>query len=411
MLIERSQPVIGAIVGVLLLAGTAVAVTMQTGALQAGDDIVIELADANRVESGAPLHVAGVRVGQVLGVELAGDRVRVTVRTPEPVPADSTAAVTTTNALGARAVSLELGNDWDDLLNDRDEPVIPLERTESLVDLPEVSDETVALLDEADPEAATRALASLADVAEGQREEVGDLLDGLERVGGVVADSREELSSFLADTTDLLDVLDEADRDLVRTIDGVGALVDRLEARREELIGLASSTASSSSQVADLVEEERAHVDAALEQLGDVLAVVDGHQVDLAHALAYGGVAFEGFASVGYTQGEDNPYWGNILTSGAGLVGVDAFAGCEGVIEQVLDQVLGPGPECPDGEQSRVDRGDGDPLPRPEVPDPADQVAESAPDEDDVAGLSPSRALREGGGALAEFLSLPQEGE
>lgn len=355
MLIERSHFLVGLVVGVVLLVGSVYAVTLQAGALASGEDIVVEVADADRVEAGAPVRIAGVRVGQVMGVEIVGDRVQVTVRTPEPVPADSRARITTTNALGARAITLDPGEQWDELLNDRDDPVIPLERTDAFVDLPDVTDETVALLEEADTETAARLFTSLADVTEGQREEVGELLDGLERVGGVVADNRAELETFLADAGELLDVLNDADEDLLRTIDGMGETVAALDARRDDLLDFARTTAETSSTTADLVEEEREHIDAVLEEIGALLALVDDHQVDLAHILGYGGVSFEGFSTVGESQGQDNPYWGDIFTTGYGAVGVDAIAGCGGMIDEVLDQLLGEGPECPSQEESPLE--------------------------------------------------------
>jgi phospholipid/cholesterol/gamma-HCH transport system substrate-binding protein len=372
MLIERSQFVIGLIVGALLLGGTAYAVTLQAGALGPGTDVVLEFADANGVESGAPVQVAGVRQGQVMGVEIAGDRVEITIRTRAELSADTRARISTTNALGARSIALDTGNDWDRPLTDEDEPRIPLDRTEQLVDLPGVTDETVELLAESDTDAAAQLFASLADVTEDQRGDLERLLDGLEAVGGVVEENRDDLETFLDDTNALLEVVNEADEDLLRTIDGVGETVAALNERRAELVEFVRSTASFSTTTADLVTEERDKIDRILDEVAELLALVDEHQVDLAHSVAYGGVAFEGFASVAQSQGQDNPYWGNIFTTGAGQAGVDAFAGCGGVIDQLLDTVLGPGPECPEEEQSRVgdelddrdvggERGDGPP--------------------------------------------------
>ncbi len=359
MLIERSHFVIGLVVGVLLLAGGAYALTLQAGALAAGDDVLVELADADRLEAGAPVRIAGVRVGQVMGVEIAGDRVHATVRTPEALPADTRARITTTNALGARAITLEPGDEWDALLNDEPDPVIPLERTEAFVDLPDVTDETVAVLEEADTEAAARLFTSLADVTEDQHDEVGALLDGLEEVGGVVADNRVELEGFLDDAGELLEVLNDADGDLLRTIDGMGEAVAALDARRDDLLEFVRATAETSATTADLVEEERETIDAILDEVAGLLAVVDDHQVDLAHLVGYVGVAFEGFATVGESQGEDNPYWGDIFTTGFGAVGVDAVAGCGGLLDELLDQLLGPGPDCPGEEQSALEPDSG----------------------------------------------------
>jgi virulence factor Mce-like protein len=369
MLIERSHFVTGLVVGIVLLIGTTFAVTLQAGALARGDDIVLEFANADRVESGAPVQIAGVRVGQVMGVEIVGDRVHITIRTGEELPIDTRARVATTNALGARAIALDTGEDWDTLLNDEDDPVIPLERTEALVDLPDVTDETVDFLEGSDTEAAARLFTSLADVTEDQHDEVARLLDGLQRVGGVVEDNRDELETFLADTGELLDVLNATDDDLLRTIDGVGTTVAALNERRAELLGFVRSTASFSATTADLLEEERDRIDVILDDVAGLLATVDEHQVDLAHTLSYGGAAFEGFSSVGTSQGQDNPYWGNIFTTSVGEIGVEVFAGCGGMLDQVLDELLGPGPECPPEEQSRV--GD-DVEAEPGLPDPGD---------------------------------------
>lgn len=372
MLIERSQFVVGLIVGALLLGGTAYAVTLQAGAFAGGADIVLEFADANGVESGAPVQVAGVRQGQVTGVEIVGDRVEITVRTPAELSADTRARITTTNALGARAIALETGTDWDTLLTDVDAPRIPLERTEQLVDLPVVTDETVALLEESDTDAAAQLFTSLADVTEDQREDLEQLLDGLQRVGGVVADNRDDLERFLADTGELLDVVNAADEDLLRTIDGVGETVAALDERRDELLAFVRATASFSTTTADLVTEERERIDRVLDEVAALLALVDEHQVDLAHLVGYGGVAFEGFSSVGESGGEDNPYWGNILTASLGQVGTEAMAGCGGLIDQVLDAVLGPAP-CPEEEQGGItpEPGEGV-LPGDDTPPPGD---------------------------------------
>jgi phospholipid/cholesterol/gamma-HCH transport system substrate-binding protein len=395
MLIERSQFVVGLVVSVLLLAGTAFAVTLQAGALAGGADVVLEFADANGVEPGAPVQVAGVRQGQVTGVEIAGDRVEITVRTPAELSADTRARITTTNALGARAIALETGRDWSTLLTDEDEPRIPLQRTELLVDLPGVTDETVALLEDADTDAAAQLFTSLADVTEDQRDDLERLLEGMQAVGTVVEDNRDDLETFLEDTNALLEVVNDADEDLLRTIDGVGATVAALNERRDELIEFVRSTASFSTTTADLVTEERERIDRILDEVAQLLAIVDEHQVDLAHTVAYGGVAFEGFSTVGESGGVDNPYWGNILTASAGQVGVEAFAGCGGVLDQVFDTILGPGPECPPDERSRV----GDDLDDRDV---AGERGEGPP-----GGLDPDNVeetLRQAPGTLERFL-------
>lgn len=353
MLLERRQTVVGAVVAAVLAAGTAWAVLLSAGALVGGDEVVVEFASADGLEAGDHVLVAGVRSGQVTDVDIAGDRVEVRLRTTAELPHDTAARVVTRNALGARAVRLEPGDDWDQLLTDG-EARIPLERTAVSIDLPDLADETTAVLEDADADALTELVVALADVTEDQARPLEELLDGLDRVGGTVAARKDDLADFLADTGALVGVLNDADDDLLRAIDEVGGVVAALDERRGDLVALLETTPRLASSAADLLTEERDRIDRSLDEIAGILAIVDAHQVDVAHALAYGGVAFEGFASVGRSAGQPNPYWGNVLTASVGPIGTEALGGCGGVIDQVLDELLGPGPPCTGEEASRV---------------------------------------------------------
>lgn len=347
MMMERNFVVVGLVAAIVIGAGTFFAIAVSEDLFRRGDTIEIELANSEGLAPGADVLVAGIRAGQIDAVELAGDRVVATVVVTTPIPRDSEARVVLRNMLGRKGIEILPGRDWDRLLADEDEPRIPLERTTVLVDVPDLGDETVDLLRDSDVDALEVLVRSLADVTEDQREEFGALLDGLSGVSRVLAGNRDDLETLVVRSETLVAAAAESDEEIVAIIDAFGSTLNALSARRTELARLLRETSAMSHLVADLVGEERVRIDRSLRELHEVLEIVDRHQVDIAHAWAYGGVGFWGFSQVGRSGEADNPYWGNILTTGVGEAGIDAIAGCGGVVDTFLDQIFGEA-ECPE---------------------------------------------------------------
>lgn len=347
MILERNQVVVGIIFTALIVAGTVFAIGFSDDVFESGYRVEIELDNAEGLQSGDDVLVAGLRGGKVEDVSIDGDHVSVRARFTTEVPVDSSARLVLRNFVGKRALEIVTGDDWDRLLQDAEDPVIPVERTSGLVDLPDLADETVSLLRDADTDALRALITSLADVTEGQRDEVGALLDGVQRLSGILADKRDALAQLIDRSEDLVDAAADRDAQIVTIIDGFGSTLDVLNRNRDELTRLLDETAGASSITADLIRDERQRLDRVLDELHEVLEIVDDHQIDLAHTMAYGGVSFYGFSQVARSGNADNPFWGNILTTGIGDAGIDAFAGCGGMVDQFLDQIFGPA-ECPE---------------------------------------------------------------
>ena len=359
MLLERNQAVVGAIFCALLLVGTFLAITIDRGVIAGGVTVSALFTDAAGLEAGDSVLVAGVRAGSVQSVEVHGEVARAQLRVETEMPSDSRARIILQNFLGKRAVMLEAGGAWDQPLQDGD--VIPVGRTSTPVDFPELGDETVRLLRESDVDALQTLITSVADVTEGQHDNVEQLLTGVQRLSNVLSDKREELRDVLVKSEQLVDAFADKDDEIVTIIDEFGSTLDRLARRRNDLERLLEATARSSTATAELVGDERVRLDRVLAELREDLAIVDRHQVDIAHAFAYGGVAFEGFANIA-RQGElDNPYWGNIFADSLGPLGVDALFGCGGVVDQLFDEVLGPDPRtCDEQDQGGPGEDDGE---------------------------------------------------
>lgn len=346
-MLERNQVFVGLVVVVCIALGTFFAIVASNGAFRSGTPMTAEFSDAAGLERDDFVTVAGVRAGRVEEVVIDGDHVLVTfLLDAQEIPNDSTAEIYLTGALGRRAIRVLPGNSQTPFVSG---DLIPMARTSTPVDLPELGDTTVDLLAESNVRALQDVLSALADITDGQQENVADILDGVQRLAAVVVDRRDDVAAVLERGEVLIDAVADKDHELVTIIDKFGSTLSTLVAHREDVTRLLRETAGSSKVLGDLVTEREAQIDRVLDGLARDLAVIDEHQVDLAHIFAYAGVSFEGFASIGYQQSSakiDNPTWGNVFVTELGEAGIEPLLACGGAIDEALTSLLGPDPQC-----------------------------------------------------------------
>jgi phospholipid/cholesterol/gamma-HCH transport system substrate-binding protein len=347
MLLERNQVIVGLVVAALVAAGTAFAVLATAGLFVDGEPLQAEFSDAAGLENGDFVYVGGHRAGTVTGVEIDGDHVLVdfTLTAPD-LPADSMVEITLNSALGRRGLTVVPGTSTDTLAAG---DLIPLDRTVTPVDLPELGDRSAELLGELDVPAMRELTTALADVTEDSREDVEALLEGVESVTTIVSDRRNELEAILDRATVVVDAAASKDAELVAIIDDFGAVLERLVQRRDDITRLLQETSRTSTLTADLVAERRDQIDRVVASFTEDLELIDRHQVDLAHTLAYLPAGLEGFASIGYSGGDartDNPRWGNVFATNLGSIGIGSLLECGGALDQLFTDLLGPDPRC-----------------------------------------------------------------
>jgi phospholipid/cholesterol/gamma-HCH transport system substrate-binding protein len=347
MLLDKNHALIGLVVILVIGAGTLFAVGATAGLLVRGDRLEVELADAAGLKRGDFVFVAGYRAGEVLSVDIDEDIVRASFSLTAPeVPADSTASVFLFSTLGKRGLSITPGTATQHLT---DGDVIPLSRSSTPVDLPELGDRATELLGGVDVEALQEVTTALADITDGIGDEVEALLSGIEDVSGIVSDRRQEIEDVLDRAYTLVDAAADKDAEIVAIIDDFGSVLERLVQRRADITRLLRQTASQSTATAALIGDNRAQLDEVLASFHEDLAIVDQHQVDLAHTFAYLGVSLEGFSSIGVSNGEartDNAYWGNVFVTGLGAVGIGAAFDCGGALDELFTRTFGPDPRC-----------------------------------------------------------------
>ena len=339
---ERNPVVIGIVAVVIIAVVTVGALSIQGSDIRGGYNLTAEFGDAAGLRPGDDIFIAGVRAGTVTEVDIVDDHVEVGLSVNgHELPDETRAAIVVRTLTGSRGLELVTEGDYDNPLKEGD--VIPIGRTDLPTDVPEFGDVSEELLTEIDSEALDELLIALTDVTRGQREELATLIEGGTRVTEVINDQEQDIRSLLNSLADVAAVLNSRSGEIVSIIDDFGSSLQTLREERAELQRFFRQTNTTAADAADLVGRERQELDAILTDVHQVTDVLSRHQMDLAEALAYAGDAIVGFSSITYAGDIEVP-WGQVFVQSAGPAGVDIIVGCGGLIDQQLDEILGPDP-------------------------------------------------------------------
>lgn len=360
--IERSPVVIGVIAVIITAVVTIGGLSIQGSDLRGGYTLTANFEDAAGLRPGDDVFIAGVRAGSVQTIEIVDNHVEVvlTVNGHE-LPAETRAQIVVRTLVGSRGLELAAQGPYDELLEDGD--VIPLERTDLPIDAPEFGDVSEELLTGTDAEALNELLVSLTDVTRGQREEIATLVEGGNRVTDVINKQERDIRSLLSSLAEVSSVLNSQGSEIISIIDDFGSTLRTLRARRADLRRFFRQTNITAADAADLVGRERKNLDRILEDVHDVTDALSRNQMRLAEGLAYAGDSIVGFSSVSYAGKKEVP-WGHIFATSAGPAGVDVLIGCGGLIDQRLDEILGPDPRsCEEQENDSLPDDDKEQAP------------------------------------------------
>lgn len=280
---QRHSIVIG-IVGVVVLAllATAAYHADRLPIIGGGTTYTAEFSDAAGLRAGDPVYIAGVEVGRVRAVELAGDRVRVSLRIRDAWLGDqSNAAIEIKSLLGAKSVSLDPRGERP--LDPH--TAIPLQRTASPYDVVEALSGLSGTLQQIDTGQLEQSLRTLAETFRGTPEQVRGTLDGLSRLSATIAGRDQQIHHLLAGTEKLTGVLAGRNTEFQRLLADGNLLLAEVGRRREAISALLTSVQALSLQLRGLVADNGAQLRPALEQLDRVAAVLQRNQVNLDRGL------------------------------------------------------------------------------------------------------------------------------
>ncbi|WP_299447495.1 MCE family protein [uncultured Phycicoccus sp.] len=244
-----------------------------------GDEYSAAFTEAGGLRDGDDVRIAGVKVGDITGVDLEGSHVRVDFRVTEDVSfgPDTAASVRIKTLLGEKFVALEPRGSGQM----EEGTQIPLERTVSSYDVVTAFSDLTRTTERIDTEQLAASLDVLATEFADTPENVRTALDGLSRLSRTIASRDEKLRELLRSANSVTGTVAEQNEAVDRLIKDADLLVAELDRRREAIHTLFTNTNALAKQVTGLVRDNRAELRPALEELKKVLATLQKHEADL----------------------------------------------------------------------------------------------------------------------------------
>jgi phospholipid/cholesterol/gamma-HCH transport system substrate-binding protein len=281
---ERNPVVVGAVslVTLALLLVTALRAD-DLPLIGGGDTYHAMFTEAGGLKVNDEVRIAGVRVGKVDEIELAGDQVKVSFKVEDSADfgADTGAAIKVKTILGSMFLALEPAGPGELA----EGATIPASRTSSPYDVVEAFEGLAETSQQIDTDQLAESLTTLADLTRNTPDEFRGALDGLSRLSANVAAKDAQINRLLTNLERVSTVLDERDEDIVALMKDSDVLFRALVARRQAVHDLLVSSTTLSRELSTLIRQSREDLKPALAHLENVVAVLNKNEDNLDNSL------------------------------------------------------------------------------------------------------------------------------
>ncbi|MGU3497989.1 MCE family protein [Mycobacterium sp. C31M] len=249
---------------------------------------------AAALKEGNPVTVAGIPVGEVKSMKLAGDHVEVKfkVRNDVGLGTDSRATIKITTILGSRYLALQPAGDGS--LPDK---TFELSHTEVPYDLQEALADVTTTYEQVDSDKFAQTLSVLGKQMEGLPAVVPQALANTQTLADIIAGRRDQLGTLLQTTETVTNTLRAQQSTVGNLVDQGNALVGEFVLRRASFQAMLAALTSLVETLSGVVIDDRAELEETLvnvRQLSDML----GQHDDLVRSILQSGpVALRGLAN------------------------------------------------------------------------------------------------------------------
>jgi len=270
--------------------------------------ISAEFADAAGLSAGNDVRVAGIKVGGVRHVELAADRVIVTleIRNGIDIPKESTAAISLKTILGTKFVVIDATKPGAPLHGG---DTIPLAQTSIPFEIYQIANSAVDLLTDVNGKQLNDAFTALAGVTADPNRNLARTLDGAAKVLSTLGGKRDALDTVIREGEKILATLDSSSPDISKILQHTNVVLGVLARRRAVVQSLLQNTDRLAFQLGTLLRDKRPELNTILDDLHATLRIVDASLGELAKALELIGPSSEAFARITH-----NGRWADICT-------------------------------------------------------------------------------------------------
>jgi phospholipid/cholesterol/gamma-HCH transport system substrate-binding protein len=286
--IRERNPIWVALVGLVILAAIAAATYFSDDLplIGGGTGYTAYFAEAAGLTSGNEVRVAGVKVGQVTGVSLAGNKVAVAFNVKGTwIGNQSTAAIKIKTLLGDKYLAVDpLGA----AAQNPSQP-IPLTRTKSPYDVVQAFGGVGQQISQINTAQLAQSLETLSSAFSGTPPYVRKALTGLASLSSSIASRDNEVTSLLAGTKQVTGTLAAQDARFQSLLGDGNLLLTTLRERQQAIHSLLVGTQALATQLSGLVNDDQAKLGPALQALDQVTNVLAANQANLQRALSLAG--------------------------------------------------------------------------------------------------------------------------
>jgi phospholipid/cholesterol/gamma-HCH transport system substrate-binding protein len=237
-----------------------------------------EFSEAAGLKPGDEVRVAGVKVGKVTDVGLAGDKVMVSFKVKDAWVGDrSRAAIKIKTLLGQKFLSLE--PDGTAVL-DPSQP-IPRNRTLAPYDVLEAFRGLAETVDAVDTPQLAKSFEVLAETFSDTPDNVKGALDGLQALSRTISSRDGQLAKLLDNTQKISQTLADRDAEVAKLLEDGTKLLDEIRKRKDAISKLLAGTKKLATELKGIVDDNSKQLDPVLAQLDQFTAMLQRNQDDL----------------------------------------------------------------------------------------------------------------------------------
>jgi phospholipid/cholesterol/gamma-HCH transport system substrate-binding protein len=281
---EERDPVPIGIAGVVIIAMLTVAAYFYDDLPVVGGGAVYqaEFTEAAGLKADDEVRMAGVKIGQVKGIELSGGHVLVSFRAKDTYVGDQTkASIQIKTLLGQKYVELESAGKSP--LDPR-QP-IPVARTKAPFDVNDAFTGLSRTVDQIDTRQLAESFQTIATEFSGTPEQIRPALDSLSALSTTISSRDEQLRKLLGNTGQLTKTLADRSGQFERLIGDGTLLLKEVQARKSAISALLQGAKALSAQLAGLVTDNQGQLDPALKELDQVTSLLQRNQENLNSSL------------------------------------------------------------------------------------------------------------------------------
>ncbi|MEU0368757.1 MCE family protein [Streptomyces sp. NPDC006283] len=283
--VRERNPVAVGIVGLLILALLGIT-AYKADALPfvgKGTTYTADFTEAAGLDEGDEVRIAGVKVGEVTTVALAGAKVRVTFEVRDAwIGNSSTAAIAIKTLLGEKFLAV------DPLGTRRQNPstTIPTSRTTSPFDVTQAFNGLGETIGKIDTDRLAESFEAINDTFKNSPPNVRNAATGLSALSKTVSERDTQLAALLKGSKQLTRTLDGKKSSFETLLEDGNLLLGEIQARRDAIHALLTGTKSLGTQLSGVVEDNQRQLKPTLDALGKVTTVLLKNRTKLDQTLA-----------------------------------------------------------------------------------------------------------------------------